>query len=78
MGLHETDACTQDGTPLADVGGVAVHVGARIGTCAGASGVPVSSTVMDLMAGSGLLFGDASEYEFTGGPDRWRLSRVAS
>ena len=79
MGLHETDdARTQDGTALADVGGVAVHIGARIGAYAGASEVLVSSTVKDLTAGSGLMFEDASEHELKGVPDRWRLFRVTS
>ena len=68
MGLRETDyARTQDGTAaLADVGGVSVHIGARIATTAGASEVLVSSTVKDLAAGSGLTFEDASEH----GPPR--------
>jgi class 3 adenylate cyclase len=67
MGLHETDyERTQDGTAaLADVGGVAVHIGARIAASAGASEVLVSSTVKDLAAGSGLVFKDASEHELS-------------
>ena len=79
MGLHERDyAHTQDGTALADVGGVAVHIGTRIGAYAGASEVLVSSTVRDLEAGSGLMFEDAGEHELKGVPDRWRLFRVMS
>jgi class 3 adenylate cyclase len=70
MGLHERDyAHTQDGTALADVGGVAVHIGARIGASAGASEVLVSSTVKGLTAGSGLMFEDASEHALKGVPD---------
>jgi class 3 adenylate cyclase len=69
MELHETDyARTQDGTALADVGGVAVHIGARIAAAAGASEVLVSSTVKDLTAGSGLMFEDASEHELSRAP----------
>ena len=41
-----------------DVGGIAVHVGARVAGLARANEVLVSSTVKDLVAGSGLRFGD--------------------
>jgi class 3 adenylate cyclase len=60
------------------VGGIAVHIGARIGALAGPSEVLVSSTVKDLVAGSGLLFEDRGEHELKGVPDRWRLYRVVS
>jgi class 3 adenylate cyclase len=59
-----------------DVRGIAVHVGARVGALAGAGEVLVSSTVRDLVAGSGLSFEDAGEHELKGVPDRWRLYRV--
>jgi hypothetical protein len=39
-------------------------------------GEPVSRTVKDLVAGSGLVFEDAGDYELKGVPDRWRLYRV--
>ena len=58
------------------VQGLAVHVGARVGALAGPSEVLVSSTVKDLVAGSGLSFEDAGEHELKGVPDRWRLYRV--
>ena len=58
------------------VGGIAVHIGARISALAGPSEVLVSSTVKDLTAGSGLVFDDAGERELKGVPDRWRLYRV--
>ena len=58
------------------VRGIAVHVGARIAAMAGASEVLVSSTVKDLVAGSGLTFEDAGEHELKGVPDRLRLYRV--
>jgi pimeloyl-ACP methyl ester carboxylesterase len=58
------------------VGGIAVMIGARIGAKADASEVLVSSTVKDLVVGSGLTFGDAGEHELKGVPDRWRLYRV--
>jgi class 3 adenylate cyclase len=60
-----------------DVRGIAVHIGARVGAKAGPSEVLVSSTVKDLVAGSGLGFEDAGEHELKGVPDRWHLYRVA-
>ena len=60
------------------VRGIAVHVGARVATLAGPSEVMVSSTVKDLVAGSGLSFEDAGEHELKGVPDRWRLYRVVN
>jgi pimeloyl-ACP methyl ester carboxylesterase len=59
------------------VGGIAVNVGARIAALAGPSEVLVSSTVRDLVSGSGLIFEDAGEHELKGVPDRWHLYRVA-
>jgi len=59
------------------VGGIAVAIGARIGSAAGPAEVWASSTVKDLTAGSGLVFEDAGEHELKGVPDRWRLYRVA-
>jgi class 3 adenylate cyclase len=56
-----------------DVGGVAVHIGARVGALAGPSEVLVSSTVKDLVAGSGLAFADRGEHALKGLPDAWRL-----
>ena len=60
------------------VGGIAVHIGARVGALAGPSEVLVSQTVKDLVAGSGLTFEDAGEHELKGVPDRWHLYRVVS
>jgi pimeloyl-ACP methyl ester carboxylesterase len=59
-----------------DVRGIAVHIGARLSALAGPSEILVSSTVKDLVAGSGLSFEDAGEHELKGVPDRWRLWRV--
>lgn len=56
--------------------GIAVVVGSRIGSVAGPGEVLVSSTVKDLVAGSGLAFEYAGEHELKGVPDRWRLYRV--
>ncbi len=55
------------------MGGIAVSIGARIGALAGPGGVLVSSTVRDLVAGSGLGLEDAGEHELKGVPDRWRI-----
>ena len=59
-----------------DVQGLAVHIGARVAALAAPADVLVSSTVRDLVAGSGLTFEDAGEHELKGVPDRWRLYRV--
>ena len=56
--------------------GIAVHIGARISAIADASEVLVSSTVKDLVAGSGLTFEDAGEHQLKGIPDRWHVYRV--
>jgi class 3 adenylate cyclase len=73
-GLHTGEVETID----SKVGGIAVHIGARVGALAGPSQVLVSQTVKDLVAGSGLTFEDAGEHELKGVPDRWRLYRVVS
>ena len=57
----------------ADVGGIAVHIGARVGALAGPSEVLVSSAVKDLVAGAGLVFVDRGEHELKGVPEPWRL-----
>jgi class 3 adenylate cyclase len=56
-----------------DVGGIAVHIGARIAGIANAGQVLVSSTVKDLVAGSGINFVDSGEYQLKGVPHSWRL-----
>jgi class 3 adenylate cyclase/pimeloyl-ACP methyl ester carboxylesterase len=60
-----------------DVGGMAVHIGARVGALGGAGDVLVSSTVRDLVVGSGLLFQEHGEQELKGVPGTWRLFRAA-
>src|SRR5437773_11053103 len=60
------------------VQGIAVHIGARIAALGGPSAVLVSSTVKDLVVGSGLMFEDAGEHELRGVPDRWHLYTVAN
>ncbi len=61
-----------------DLGGLTVHIAARIAALATSGDVLVSSTVRDLLAGSGLGFEDAGEHELKGVPDRWHLYRVMS
>ena len=61
-----------------DVAGVAVHIGARVAQHAGAAEVLVSSTVKDLVAGSGIEFDDRGEHELKGVPGTWRLFSVVS
>jgi class 3 adenylate cyclase len=72
VGIHTGEVETIDGK----AGGIAVNIGARVGSAARPSEVMVSQTVKDLVAGSGLTFEDAGEHELKGIPDRWRLYRV--
>jgi class 3 adenylate cyclase len=71
-GLH-TGECEVRGD---DIGGLAVHIAARIGALAGPSELLVSSTVKDLVAGSGITMKERGEVELRGLPDRWRLFLV--
>ena len=50
----------------AKIGGIAVHTGARVASAAGPGEVLVSSTVKDLVAGSGIVFDDRGEHELKG------------
>jgi class 3 adenylate cyclase len=59
-----------------DIGGIAVHIAARVGALATTGEVLVSRTVTDLVAGSGLEFEDRGEHELKGVPARWQLYRV--
>ena len=61
-----------------DVAGMAIHVAARVAGMAGAGEVLVSSTVKDLVAGSGIAFEDRGEHELKGVPQAWRLFSVTS
>ncbi|HUQ39033.1 MAG TPA: adenylate/guanylate cyclase domain-containing protein [Acidimicrobiales bacterium] len=60
-----------------DVGGLGVHIGARIAGLAGAGEVWVSRTVRDLTAGSGLTFDDRGRHALKGVPEEWELYSVA-
>ena len=61
-----------------DIGGLAVHIGARIAGLAEPGEILVSRTVRDLVAGSGLRFADRGEHELKGVPERWPLYAVSS
>jgi class 3 adenylate cyclase len=56
-----------------DLGGIAVHIGARIGALAAADEVLVSGTVKDLVAGSGLRFEARGSHILKGVPGDWPL-----
>ncbi len=72
-GLHTGECELVDGK----VGGIAVHIGARVAARAGAGEVLVSSTVKDLVAGSGIDFENAGTAELKGLPGEWQLFSVA-
>ena len=72
IGVH-TGECEVVGDKLR---GIAVHIGARVASQAGAGEILVSQTVKDITAGSGFAFDDAGEHELKGVPDRWHLYRV--
>lgn len=55
------------------IGGLTVHIGARVAAFGGAGDIVVSNTVKDLLAGSGLSFADRGEHELKGVPGTWRL-----
>ena len=68
-GLHTGECERMNGK----VGGIAVHIGARIAGEARPGEVLVSGTVKDLVAGSGLQFEDRGVAELKGVPGEWRL-----
>jgi class 3 adenylate cyclase len=72
-GVH-TGECELRG---GDVAGMAVHIGARVGARAGSGEVLVSSTVKDLVVGSGLQFEERGLAELKGVPGQWRLYALA-
>ena len=73
-GLH-TGECEVRGDAI---GGIAVHIGARVSALAGPNDVLVSSTLRDLVIGSGLEFEERGAHELKGVPGEWRLFAVAS
>ena len=73
-GLH-TGECEVRGD---DIGGIGVHIGARVSALAGPNDVLVSSTLRDLVIGSGLEFEDRGAHTLKGVPGEWQLFAVAS
>ena len=73
VGLHTGECELMDNN---DVGGIAVHIGARVVASAAAGEVLVSGTVKDLVAGSGLRFVDRGANSLHGVPGEWRLFAV--
>jgi pimeloyl-ACP methyl ester carboxylesterase len=68
-GIH-TGECEAIGE---DLGGLAVHIGARVGALAGPGEIVVSSTVKELVIGSDMQFTDRGEHELKGVPGSWHL-----
>jgi pimeloyl-ACP methyl ester carboxylesterase/class 3 adenylate cyclase len=71
-GLH-TGECEEIGE---NIGGIAVHIGARVAALAAPNQILVSSTVKDLVAGSGLGFVDHGQHSLKGVPGEWRVFAV--
>jgi class 3 adenylate cyclase len=59
-----------------EIGGIAVHIGARVVAAARPGEILVSRTVVDLVAGSGIQFQDRGDHELKGVPGRWQLFSV--
>jgi class 3 adenylate cyclase len=72
-GLHTGECELHEGK----VAGIAVSLGARVASAAGPGEVLVSSTVKDLVAGSGIEFEDRGTHELKGVPGEWRLYAVS-
>jgi class 3 adenylate cyclase len=72
-GLHTGELEVMDG----DLGGLAVHIAARVMNRAAPCEVLVSGTVKDLVVGSGIEFDDRGEHELRGVPGAWRLYAVS-
>jgi class 3 adenylate cyclase len=72
-GVH-TGECEVRGKDLA---GLAVHIGARVAALADADEVLVSSTVKDLVVGSGMEFTDRGSHALKGVPGEWHLYAVS-
>jgi class 3 adenylate cyclase len=73
-GVHTGECEVADG----DLRGLGVHIGARVGGIAGPGEVLVSSTVKDLVAGSGIDFEDRGSHVLKGVPGDWRVFAVRS
>ena len=74
IGIHTGECALAGGKPS----GIAVSTGARVAAVAETGEVFVSQTVRDLVAGSGLEFGERGEHELKGVPGTWRLYSVVT
>jgi class 3 adenylate cyclase len=74
VGVHTGEVEELDGT----LGGIAVHIGARVCALAGAAEVMVTSTIKELVAGSGAVFEDAGEHELKGVDGLWHTHLLRS
>jgi class 3 adenylate cyclase len=72
IGLH-TGECELRGD---DIGGLAVHIAARVNALAGPGEVLVTSTIKDLVVGSGITFTETGEHTLRGVPGTWKLFAV--
>jgi predicted ATPase/class 3 adenylate cyclase len=72
VGIHTGEIELRDN----DIGGIAVHIGARVAALAQPSEILVSQTVTDLVAGSGIRFDERGPHELKGVPGTWRLHSV--
>jgi pimeloyl-ACP methyl ester carboxylesterase len=73
-GLHTGECTVRDG----ELSGVALHIGARVAALAGAGEVLVTSTVRDLVLGSGFRFEDRGVQALRGVPGEWRVLALAA
>jgi class 3 adenylate cyclase len=71
-GVH-TGECERMGD---NIGGLAVHIGSRVAGLANPGEVLASSTVKDLVSGSGIVFEDRGAHSLKGIPGEWRVFRV--
>lgn len=74
IGLHTGECEVRQG----QLQGIALHIAARVAGLASPGGVFVSQTVKDLVAGSGINFGDAGLFTLKGLPEEWRLYEAIS
>jgi class 3 adenylate cyclase len=73
-GLHTGEVELRDG----DVGGIAVHIGARVMAAAAGGEILVSRTVRDLIAGSDIRLEDRGQHQLKGVEEAWQLFAVAA
>jgi len=73
VGLHTGEIELRDD----DIGGIGVHIAARVEALAGPGEVLVTKTVTDLVAGSGISFADRGAHDLKGVPGNWQLNAVA-